>query len=73
MPGRPRPIDLSRYVRALGREARRHLDTSPGYPTHHRVSSALLRRVRRALKSPVAGVRAAAIDRLRRRIVGAAS
>lgn len=65
-----RPVDLSRFVRALGRDVRRHLDTSPGYPTHHSIGPAELRKVRRLLKSQRAGDRTDAIATLRRRILG---
>lgn len=66
-PGR---VDLSRLLRALGGEVRRHLDTTRGFPTHHRVTPKLAGRVRRKLKSPDPGVRARAIATLQRRILG---
>lgn len=65
-----RRVDLSRYVRALGWEVRPHLDTSRGFPTHHRVKPGHLRRLRLALKSPHAATRASAVAELRRRILG---
>jgi len=68
----PDRIDLSRIVRALGGEVRRHLDTTRGFPTHHRVTAALARRIRRRLSHPDPRVRAKALDLLRRRILGRA-
>ncbi len=70
MPRHSRAVDLSRFVRALGRDVRRQLDTSPGYPTHHHVTPAALRKLRKALKNPSPAARAAAIARMRSRILG---
>lgn len=66
----PDRVDLSRIARALGGEVRRHLDTTRGFPTHHRVTPALARRIRRRLSHPDPRRRAKALDLLRRRILG---
>ena len=73
MPARPIPPrrpDLSRLCRALGAEARAHLDTSRGYPAHHAITPAILTDLRRSLRSPNPAERAEAVDGLRRRIIG---
>lgn len=66
----PARMDLSRLSRLLGGEVRRHLDTSPGYPIHHRAPAELIRRVRAQLKHPDPTIRARALAKLRRRILG---
>ena len=66
----PDLVDLSRIARALGGEVRRHLDTSHGFPTHHRITTAFARRVRRQLRDPDPRARLLALAALRVRILG---
>ncbi len=66
----PARLDLSRLCRRLGGEVRRHLDTSPGFPVHHRAPAKLLRRLKRQLADPDPRIRARALAKLRRRILG---
>ena len=69
-PSRPARADLSRLCRLLGGEVRRHLDTSPGFPVHHRAPAEIIRRVKAQLRNPDPKARARALAKLRRRILG---